>query len=306
MYNKETFAEEQFRKTGPFWHLHTPPLENEVFQSNEEDRTVTLNYLAISVMESNCKLLAFSLMSNHFHFILSGSEEHVEVFWDSFRKRLDIYFSRHGRPGLMRKVRATLTPIENLNQLRTEIAYVIRNRFVVQTNVHVFADPCSSGYLYFNPFLQKEGVPASTLKGRELRKFTHSHRMEPVDFRIYVKDGCAQMWSFVDYKLAESFYDHARQFIHSVLKNVEAHVETAKRLGERPFLGDDELWPLVFRYCRENYQVSRPSSLDLQQRKQLAVWIKREYAASNKQIARLSGLSMAEANALFPLSTQQD
>ena len=123
--------------------------------------------------------------------------------------------------------------------------------------------------------------------------------MEP---RIYVTDDTAQMWSFVDYRLAESLYDNARQFIHSVLKNVEAQVETAKRLGERPFLSDDELWPLVFNYCREAFQGAKLSELDLQQRKQLAVWIKREYATSNKQTARVSGLPLAEVNALFPLS----
>ena len=90
MYNKETFAEEQFRKTGPFWHLHTPPLENEVFQSNEEDRTVTLNYLAISAMESNCKLLAFSLMSNHFHFILNPFNQQ-EMMTRKYSYRYIIY-----------------------------------------------------------------------------------------------------------------------------------------------------------------------------------------------------------------------
>ena len=100
-------------------------------------------------MESQCTLLAFALMNTHFHFVLAGREEYVAEFWDCFRQRLDTYVTRHGHPGLMRNVKATLTRIESLQQLRTEIAYVIRNRFVAQNDVHVFADPWSSGCLYF-------------------------------------------------------------------------------------------------------------------------------------------------------------
>jgi len=256
-------------------------------------------------MKGRCTLLAFALMNTHFHFVLAGREDDAAGFWDSFRRSLDTYFTRHGRPGLMRNVKATLTPVESLQQLRTEIAYVIRNRFVAQTDVHVFADPWSSGRLYFNPLLEKEGVSAAALKGRKLREFTHSRQIQEADARIHVKDDTAQIWSFVDYRLVESLYDNARQFIHSVLKNVEAQVETAKRLGERPFLSDDELWPLIFSYCREAFQGAKLSELDLQQRKQLAAWMKQEYVASNKQIARLSGLPLADVNALFPLSAPQ-
>ena len=302
MFYKETLAERQFREHSPYFHLHTQPLEDVVLFTNDEDRTVALNYVAITLGEVSCKLLALAMMSNHFHFVLSGEKEQVATFWDIFQRRLDTYFTRHGRPGIMRRISATPTPIADLAQLRTEIAYVIRNRFVVRTDVHVFADPWSSGSLYFNPLLKKEGVSAACLHGRELREFTRSRLLTEVNPSIYVLDGCAQIWSFVDYQLVESLYDNARQFVHSVLKNVEAQVETARRLGERPFLSDEELFPLAFRYSRDAFQADKLSNLDGSQRKQLAIWIKRKYSASNKQLARLSGLSIREVNELFPLS----
>lgn len=302
MFYKETPAERQFRERSPFFHLHTHPLEETIIFTNDEDRTVALNFIAITLGEVPCTLLALAIMSNHFHFILSGAEKQVDRFWDLFQMRLDTYFTRHGRPGLIRRISAKLTPIADLTQLRNEIAYVVRNRFVVRTDIHVFADPWSSGYLYFNPLLQKEGYSASTLKGRSLREFTRSRILTNVNPAIHVKDGRAQMWSFVDYQLVESLYDNARQFIYSVLKNVEAQVETARRMGEKPFLSDDELYAAVFRYCREAFQQSKVYELDTSQRKQLAVWIKQEYSASNKQLARLAGLPLREINALFPIS----
>ena len=305
MFYKETPAERQFRDHYPFFHLHSTPLEDAVLFTNDDDRIVALNYAAITLGEVPCKLLAFSIMSNNFHFVLSGENEHVATFWDTFRQRLDIYFTPHGRPGLLRRISATATPITDLAQLRNEIAYVIRNRFVARTDIHVFADPWSSGGLYFNPLLKKEGISAASLQGRKLRDFTHSRLLTAVNPSIYVQDGRAQLWSFVDYLLVESLYDNARQFVHSVLKNVEAQVETARRMGERPFLSDEELFPFVSRYCREALQADKVSNLNTQQRKELATWIKREYAASNKQLARLSGLSVREINELFPLSAPE-
>jgi hypothetical protein len=279
-------------------------LERDVFYQSSKEKELVLLYVAVSKKKSGCRLLAYSLMSNHFHFILIGHEKQVDAFWHTLEQLLTIYYQRHGRAGLMKQVHASKTPITNLQQLRNEIAYVIRNAFVARTDVHVFADPWSSGYLYFNPTLAKDGVSISAIKGRALREITCARNID-ADPSIIVKDGKVQPWSFVDYELAEAFYDNARQFVHSVLKNVEAQVETAQRYGEKPFLSDDELLPIVFRLCRDRFKADGPGALEPLARKRLGVLLKNEYSASNKQIARLARLSIQEVNALFPLSAKE-
>ena len=301
-YYSETAAERQFREARPIVHLCTKPLEADFFFKDDAERTLALNYVAIARANSGCRILALAIMTNHFHFILEAEDWQVAAFWNSFRRLLELYLDRHGRPRIMDGIDVTVVRINNLYQLRTEIAYVIRNAFVVRTDVHVFADPWSSGSLYFNPLLEKSGVPASTLKGRALRAFTCTRSITELDAGIYVKDGRAQMWSFVDYKYTEGFFDNARQFVHSVLKNVEAQVETAKRYGEKPCLSDEELVPLVYKRCREFYKQADIANLDTTDRKELAVWLKNEYAASNKQISRQTKLSQREVDDLFPLA----
>lgn len=298
----ETPAEKLFRESGPFVHLHTSPKESDVFYRNDKEREVALNMMAMALYTSGCRMLAFAMMDNHFHFILMGSSRLVSAFWEELSGRLDRYFNRQGRAGMLDDVQATPTPISNLIQLRTEITYVIRNSFVVHTGVHVFADRWSSGHLYFNPILEHSGVSASTLKGRALRAFTHTRQGEVPDSRIFVQDGVAQPWSFVDYQFAEKFFDNARQFVNSVLKNIEAQVETARRLGERPFLSDDELRPIVYKLCRESFRAESPSALDENAKKRLAVLLKNNYGASNKQIARLVRMLLRDVDALFPLA----
>lgn len=301
-YYHETEAERQFRLAGPIVHLCTKPLETDFFFRNDDEKTLALNYVAIAHIHSGCRILALAIMTNHFHFILEGDDRQIAVFWNTFRKLFETYLDRHGRSGMLERVEETVVRINNLQQLRTEIAYVIRNPFVVRTDVHVFADPWSSGHLYFNPLLERGGLPASTLKGRALRAFTCTRSITELDPALYVKDGRAQMWCFVDYKYAEGFFDNARQFVHAVLKNVEAQVETAKRYGEKPCLSDEELVPLVFKRCREFHKVAEVSELDNTGQKELALWLKNEYAASNKQIARQTRLPQRDVDAMFPLA----
>ena len=297
-----TPAEQAFLEGGPFFHLCTAPLESEVFYETDSERVLAVNYMAISVMEADVKLLAFAIMSNHFHFVFEGNLEQVTHFWDVYRNYLSGYFNRHKRPGLMSRISAGNHPISNLRQLQNTIAYVIRNSFSARADVHVFADPWSTGYLYFNPMLRKEGIPLTQLKGQGLRDFTKTRNAISTDGRIYVRDGQAQFWSFVDYCRVQEFYDSARQFIQSVLKNVEGLIEVSLSIGEKPLLSDDELYPIVFKMCRERLKAQKPSELNIAGQKQLALWLKQEYHAGNKQIARMTRLPLSDVDGMFPLS----
>lgn len=301
----DTPAERAFLNAAPCFHLYTSPLESDFFFQNDQERGLALNLMAIAKMASDCKLLAYSIMTNHFHFILSGQEEEVLSFFERYKLLLDNYFSRHGKPGIMRSVKAGITAINDLRQLRTEIAYVIRNAFVARPEVNVFADPWSSGFLYFNPLLVKNGVSASSLKGRSLREFTCSRTITEVDARIYVKDGVAQPWSFVDYEYAMSFYDNARQFVFSVLRSVEAQVETSLKYGDDPAVCDEELLPRVMDLSRKTFQEAGVFQLNARQKKELAVLVKNKYHSSNKQLARVIKIPLSEVDAMFPLCVKR-
>ncbi len=298
----ESPAEIAFRESGPFYHLYTKALETDVFFESDEERKIAVNYLAIAISVSNCKLLAYAIMTNHFHFILEGRKEDVMDFFARFSAMMDNYFCYHGKGTIMRQAAPGLTAINNLTQLRTEIAYVLRNPFVVMPEVNVFAYPWTSGFLYFNPLLECKGVSASTLSVRALRKITKSRIITEIDPTICISDGVAQAWSFVEFRRVEQFYDNARQFIFSIVRNVESQVETSIRYGEVPVLCDEELIPKIYQLCRDRFRADSLSSLDSRSKKQLAVIVKNTYHSSNKQIARLVKLPIADVNSLFPLA----
>ena len=297
--------ERLFREEGPFFHLHTEPLKTGVIFLTEEERAIALVYVAIAAECAGVEVLAFALMSNHFHFILRGQEARCRAFWTRFEAMLSLYFSRHGRPGVLAPIgNPDPTPITTLKQLRDEIAYVIRNPFVVRKDVNLLAYPWCSGFLYFNPMLSLlEQRPVNTLTLRERRELTHT-RDAVLPAGLTLVGGRVFPGSFVNYRLVESMFTDCRQYLFWVFKNIEAQVQTALRFGEKPSLTDDEIISVTYRLCHDEYGVKGPSFLTEQQKQELAKRLKYDYYASNGQICRGIGLQPRTVDDLFPLAAK--
>lgn len=305
MYN-DTPQERLFQNAKPLAHYCSPALQDALLYENEKEMGIIINFIAIALMFApNCRLLAFAVMSNHLHFILEGEPEWCEAFIGKLVELLDNYFRYNGKSELCGRIRFTPTVITSLKQLKDAIVYVIRNPFVVRTDVNVFACPSTSGHLYFNPMMRKEGIYASDLKGRALRDFLHTRKGIALTDRFRVLNGFAQPWSFVDYERAMSFFSNAREFVTWTLKNVEGQIEIALKLGETPSLSDQELLSVAFKLCKQRFANIPPSKLEEKDKMKLALMLKNEYYASNGQISRTIGLSPRVVDSMFPLAVKQ-
>lgn len=303
----ERMQEQLFRDSGPFYHLSTKPLENELIFRDDEERKVAMNLIALTARELRVDILAFALMNNHFHFIIKGELVDGVAFFRRLRKRLSNYFARLGRAGILDKVDVDphMPPIASLTQFRNEIAYVIRNPYVVRLDVNPFSWPWCSGYLYFNPFLSQLGSQSpDELSFKEKRVITRA--TDPVlDPSFRVRNGMIVPESFVNYKLVENLFPNARKFTWWVMKNIEAQIEVAGRLDERPNLNDDELFKTAQIISRTRFGLNSVKDLPLQQRKKLGIILKNELSASNGQIARIAQLEQRIVDAMFPLTAKQ-
>lgn len=295
-------AERLFKSGGRFTHIHTPALETDVIFQAKEEYYVAIAYMAMAAAEANVEVLAYALMSNHLHFIVRGDEG--KRFFELFLRRLSLYLSRHGRPGVLKALRFDATEITSLRQFRNEVVYVIRNPFVVRDDVHVFACLQTSGFLYFNPLI--EFLSAQLIEGMTIRRKQAITKSKDIGLpqNATLMGPIVNPASFVNYKLVEELFVSARQFIHWTLKNVEAQVETAHRMGERPNLSDEELLSVVFKLCHSQFSCNKPSELDMQQQSVVLKKLKYDYAASNSQIARVLNTPIRTINALFPLSAK--
>ena len=301
---KEWMLEQLFNETGPYYHLHTKPLEQGLIFQDEEERKVAINFIGIIAKEIHIDILAFALMSNHFHFIFRGEMVDCLEFFRLLKKRLSYFLARKGRPGVLDAVEPRTPAITSLTQFRNEVAYVIRNPYVVLVDVNPLAYPWCSGFLYFNPYLPHlESKPVSALTYREKRSITRSTDAV-LDPAIRVRDGMIAPECFVNYKLVEQLFPNARKFTWCVFKNVEAQVGTAKNLDEHPNLSDDELYLVTMRLCENEFGRKNTKEMTELEQKKLAVMLKNDWYASNAQAARLSGLNPKIVDELFPLAAK--
>ena len=268
---------------------------------------LALNIIAIALFASGCKLLAFAIMSNHFHFVLEGSIDACVLFFEQFHAKLEVLMKTLGRKSLADDCEPKYIRVKDLYQLKDLIAYVVRNPFVAMRDVNMFSYRWCSGYLYFNNMLAylPEGERVSEMSLAKRRAFSKSRTGE-VDGRILAIDGIACASCFVDYKRVESLFDDARDFQHWLLKNVDSQVEIATLLGDKITLDDHEMWDVVYGQCRKVYGVSAPKELSQENKLNLARTLKQKYCATNAQISRCLSLMLSLVNQLFPLAAKDN
>lgn len=298
-------CEQAFRNGGPYYHVCTKSSQSDIYYNQEAEMGEVLNILALSVCESDCGMLSYALMSNHFHFILEAELEHCMDFFELFLKRFRSFLGRKGKGNLARLCKPQYIRIDSLRQLKDEIAYVIRNPFVVRPDINPLSFLWCSGHLYFNPLLQKT-LPEQRvcdLSVQARRKFRHERR-DDIDPRLRLKDEVVVPASFVDYQKVEALFGNAREYLYVTLKNVEAQVAIAKRLGEFTTVDDKDLRLIILRRCREQFHVEDPKELGSEDRIALIHALKYEFNASNAQITRCIGLEPGYVDQIFPLSAK--
>ncbi len=297
----EREREDRFRATGPYYHVYTEPVEDQVLISPGETLDTAIIYMAIAARETGVTVLVYAVMSNHFHWILRGKPAKCKAFFERFRHLMDIYLARHCKTGVFKSVQAGYTEITSLIQFRDETAYVLRNPFVVRTDINPFFNLWTSAHLYFSPCpVNPVGIPAGKLSYRTKKGLTKSNTLLLSDDWRMV-DHQIDPSSFVDYKTVESFFAHARQFAYALFKNTEKHVEIALRYGETPVIPDEEMLPIVFRLCKKRFGADGTRQLTERQKKELAVALRQDYGSSRSQLARLTGLQQATVEAMFPV-----
>ncbi len=128
---KEARCETLFRGLSPCWHLYTAENFEIIFVTDDDFRAGMILIALCAMSFPGIKILAFQLMNNHLHVTLSGQKDECCAFFHMFRHRLQMYLKGVGRTVDLSGWEEKLNAIEDLDYLRTVIAYTNRNGFLV-------------------------------------------------------------------------------------------------------------------------------------------------------------------------------
>ena len=298
---KERICIETFTQEGPFWHLYTDGTKMQNIFNTDEDFELGLNLLAVSKCRNpEVKIIAFELMKNHLHMVLSSLSDGCLKMFDDYKRRLIRVFKQSGRIVDWRTFDADLIHIDNLKSLRNEIIYVHRNAFVAHALYTPYNYPWGSGIAYFNPVFNE--IPTTEFNRMtydDRRAYAHVRDINGLE-RLRFQGSRVYIPSFCNINLGESLFIDPRSYFYSLTRNAETFREIAARLKDSVFLTDDEIFAAALRYATEEFGVKQLAILNAAQRVQLAKEMHFKYNASKQQLRRMLKLESALLNEMFP------
>lgn len=232
----EAYCESRFLQGGPYWHIYTPGVETPVLFGVKEDYVFMMNLICQSAVATDgIEILAFEIMSNHLHIVVSGEELFARRFFAFLDKRLKRCAKSLTCKEIPSSFEARYKEIDSLQSLRNTIVYVNRNGFVTDRNYTPFTYPWGTGKYYFNG--AGFGGVNTNLNVNEMRRmFRGRAAIFPDTYQV--NDGYILPSSYCNLELGMSLFRDAHHYFFMVSKNVETYGELALELNDGEYLTD--------------------------------------------------------------------
>lgn len=296
-YEKERFCETTFAKAGTYWHAYTNGRDTSLLFANDEDYTFAMNVIGQAANEyCKTRIIAFAVMSNHFHFILyAPAKEDIHAFFAFIKKRIS-----HSIPAV-KPIGLYLKPIENLRSLRNNIVYTNRNGYVANQCYTPFSYPWGTGRYYFNHIPIHDRYTGLYLS-RKRTMFRGRAPELPGDWTLI--DGYINPSSYCVLEFGMSLFRDAHHYFSMISKSIEAYSDVAVEINDEEYLTDTELYGQLTAILKERYCLSSVRNLSQAQKLDFARILHFDFRSSNGQIRRILGLSQYEVDCLFPFGSK--
>lgn len=268
-----------------FYHVYTKGLEHDVIFREHADYVVGMNYVPVSLHALDLRLLAFVLMSNHFHFVIYGTREECETFINRFKKIVAMYVrKKYASQKILRTVRTSCSEIDLKNEgLKRLIAYVLNNPVKAGINCLPQNYEWGSGSCYFSNFANSHFVRhLSDFKVRERIALLKSEVKLDGKFLVNLS-GYIEPSSYVDVKYVENIFGRARsmEYFLSI-----SNKSTTDNSGPIVF-SDTLVLSGLHELLEKRYEAVSLKGLSYEVRKKLVLEIRRQFNSPPKQLARI-------------------
>ena len=275
-----------------YYHVSSHGLErNDIFKG-KEDFIHGMNDIAICVLSFDVVILAFCLMSNHFHFVLYGSAEECRRFSEEYKRRCGMRMRQMaGDVKGMKGNDVRIDRIDSQEYLENTIAYVLRNPLAAGISIMPYLYPWSSASVYFRNEVEPKGLKVSQLSlRRRERVILRSHQTVPDTYMIDTEDIILPS-CYVDVKMVEKIFRHPARLLAFMARKIEPDVEVRLGIMESVSITDQELLTQMNELIKLEFGKSSLCQLLMEERLNLCLLLKRNFGAGVKQISRVTRLS---------------
>jgi len=100
--------EQLFKEKQPFFHVCSKPVDGILF-SDDQDRNAVLMFMALISEQLSATILAYAIMSNHIHLVISYNDPNG--FYKELKGRTNRYIVKHQDGGMLLPDNPTIVPI---------------------------------------------------------------------------------------------------------------------------------------------------------------------------------------------------
>jgi hypothetical protein len=268
-----------------YYHVYTKGLEQDVIFRERADYIVGMNYVPVSLHGLDLQLLAFVLMSNHFHFVIYGTKDECDRFINLYKRLVSRYVRiRYGTAKILRSVQTSCTEIDPDNEaLKRLIAYVLNNPVKAGINCMPQNYEWGSGRCYFTNFdMHPHKRPLSDFGVREQIALLKSETKLDGSHMV-CESGYIDPSSYVNVDFVERLFGRARSLEYFLSTSNKSSSES-----DGPMVFSDTLVLAgLMELLEKKYESVSLEDLSWEIRVKLVKDIRRQFNSPPKQLARV-------------------
>ena len=280
--------------------ITTGHLEDRLWFLDEDDFVAGMNYVAVQAAESKVTILAFILMSNHLHFVVYGRWEDVWAFINALKGRYSKYLRhKYGHKEFLRGNDVDILEVSEENEaLERAIAYVQMNSVAANICSHATQYPWGTGNVYFN-VEKRKGTRLGDLSKRARYRLLHSEStVLPPDWLV-CEGGYILPESYVNVAYVETLFRTPKRMNYFLTNSSKAKRRIDSSEESHPIFRDQVLLNVLPDLYKSMFQKERFEDLSPEQKLESLRQIRFRFCANIHQIARVTGLTYADAAKLL-------
>ena len=283
-----------FGETG-FFHVCTDGGALPWMFQDDKDFISGVNRIGVCSFLANVKVVSYVLMDNHVHFVLLGTMPLCKEFITRYKHLTGKYiYTRYSIKGHIRGVSARIIPIVDNDNLKAVISYIDRNPVVAGYKSLPVEYPWGSARYVFreNPEAGKENMLAiGTIPVRQMAGMLGTRVKLPNEWQVD-NSGMIYPPCFLEEDIIEALFKSPVGYIYHLAKKMEGEIDAVICSGNRSFIPDKELRPVVTQLDADMFGNNDIRILNLSSRLVIARKLRYEYASTHKQIARMLHLDV--------------
>lgn len=272
-----------------FYHICTDGNALPWLFKDDEDFIAGINRIGICKHITGVEVISFILMDNHLHKLLYGTMAMCKEYVNKYKTLTGKWNSRkYGSRKSLKELPVTIIPVRTEEYLLETIAYIDRNP-IVAGYCHLPSEyPWGSARYMFreNPDKHLEWKMLGDFSAKEIRDILKTRIRLPEDWKIDSK-GMIDPQHFIGINKANAIFKSPIRYLYFLSRKLEGKIDMDTAQGNRTFIPDKELRPIVARMSESLFQTADIRSLNVNNRLMLARKLRYEYASSTKQISRM-------------------